>query len=139
MLQGEMIGLQDLNDFYRGKIIQHLIAQEFISTKEDPGYKPHFWVREEKNSNAEVDLIYQYGKYIIPVEVKSGKQGSLRSLHQFIERTSHPFAIRFYQGVFRIEKAITPGGKPYILMNLPYYLGTQISGYAAYLIENHSG
>ena len=138
MLQGEMLGIKDLNNFYRGKIIQHLVAQEVISTQDDPYYKPHFWVREEKNSNAEVDLIYQYGKYIVPIEVKSGKQGTLRSLHQFIERTSHQYAIRFYQGVFSIEKAITPGGKPYLLMNLPYYLGTQISRYTAYLVENNT-
>ena len=138
MLQGEMIGIKDLNDFYRGKIIQHLIAQELISIQDDSGYKPHFWVREEKNSNAEVDMIYQYGRYIIPVEVKSGKQGSLKSLHQFIERSVHPYAIRFYQGEFRIDKAKTPNGKPYLLMNLPYYLGTQIHSYLGYLIENHT-
>ena len=138
MLQGEMIGIKDLNDFYRGKIIQHLISQEFISTQDDSGYKPHFWVREEKNSNAEVDLIYQYGRYIIPVEVKSGKQGSLKSLHQFVERSIHPYAARFYQGEFSIDNAKTPNGKPYKLMNLPYYLGTQIHSYIAYLIENHT-
>jgi predicted AAA+ superfamily ATPase len=136
MLQGEMIGIKDLNDFYRGKIIQHLIAQEFISIQDDSGYKPHFWVREEKNSNAEVDLIYQYRQYVIPVEVKSGKQGSLKSLHQFVERSNHPFAVRFYQGEFSIKNAKTPQGIPYLLMNLPYYLGTQIHSYIAYLIEN---
>ncbi len=138
MLQGEMIGITDLNDFYRGKIVQHLIAQELISIQDDSNYKPHFWVREEKQSNAEVDMIYQFGKHIIPIEVKSGKQGSLRSLHQFIERTSHPYAVRFYQGEFRIEETITPNGKSYLLMNLPYYLGTQIHNYIAYLIENNS-
>lgn len=137
MLQGEMIGINDLNDFYRGKIIQHLIGQELISIQDDTGYRPHFWIREEKNSNAEVDYVYQYRKHVIPAEVKSGKQGSLRSLHQFIERTRHPYAVRFYQGEFRIEKAKTPGGKPYILMNLPYYLGTQINKYVAYLVENN--
>ena len=137
MLQGEMIGIKDLNDFYRGKIIQHLMAQELISIQDDSGYKPHFWVREEKNSNAEVDMIYQYGRYIIPVEVKSGKQGSLKSLHQFIERSVHPYAIRFYPGEFRIDKAKTPSSKPYLLMNLPYYLGTQIHSYLGYLIGNH--
>jgi hypothetical protein len=68
--------------------------------------------------------------------VKSGKQGSLKSLHQFIERTSHQYAVRFYQGEFSIEKAKTPGGKPYLLMNLPYYLGTQIHEYVAYLVGN---
>ena len=138
MLQGEMIGIKDLNNFYRGKIIQHLIAQEFISIQDDSSYKPHFWVREEKNSNAEVDMIYQYGRHIIPVEVKSGKQGSLKSLHQFVERSIHPYAVRFYQGEFSIDNAKTPNGKPYILMNLPYYLGTQIHSYISYLIENHT-
>ena len=106
--------------------------------QDDSNYKPHFWVREEKQSNAEVDMIFQFGKYIIPIEVKSGKQGSLRSLHQFVERTNHPYAVRFYQGEFSIEETITPNGKSYLLMNLPYYLGTRIHDYAAYLIENHS-
>ncbi|MFC2116072.1 ATP-binding protein [Bacteroidota bacterium] len=138
MFQSDMIGIKDLNDFYRGKIVQHLIAQEFISLQDASGYKPHFWVREEKNSNAEVDLVYQYGQYIIPVEVKSGKQGSLKSLHQFIERSEHPYAARFYKGEFSIDNAKTPNGKPYILMNLPYYLGTQIHSYIGYLIENHT-
>ena len=137
MMQGEMIGIKDLNNFFRGRIIQHLIAQEFISIQDDSGYRPHFWVREEKNSNSEVDLIYQYGRYIIPVEVKSGKQGSLKSLHQFVERSRLPYAVRFYQGEFRIEHAKTPYGKPYLLMNLPYYLGTQIHPYLTYFIENN--
>jgi hypothetical protein len=138
MLQGEMIGMSDLSDFYRGKIVQHLVAQELISIHDDSNYKPHFWVREEKQSNAEVDMIFQSGKYIIPIEVKSGKQGSLRSLHQFVERTNHPYAVRFYQGEYRIEETVTPNGKPYLLMNLPYYLGTRIHDYTAYLIENYS-
>ena len=137
LLQGEMIGIRDLNDFYRGKIIQHLVAQELISLHDDSMYKPHFWVREEKDSSAEVDMVYQLGKYIIPIEVKSGKQGSLKSLHQFVERSVHPYAVRFYQGGFRIEKAKTPYGKPYLLMNLPYYLGTQIQANIAYMIEKH--
>jgi hypothetical protein len=137
MLQGEMIGMSDLNDFYRGKIVQHLVAQELISIQDDSNYKPHFWVREEKQSNAEVDMIFQSGKYIIPIEVKSGKQGSLRSLHQFVERTNHPYAVRFYQGEFSIEETVTPNGKSYLLMNLPYYLGTRIHDYTAYLIENY--
>lgn len=134
-LQSEMILLKDLNDFHRGKIIQHLVAQELISIHEDLPYKPHFWVREEKDSNSEVNIVFQYGKYIIPIEIKSGKQGTLRSLHQFIDRTSHPFAIRMYAGDFTIDEAKTPAGKPYFLMNLPYYLVTQLPQYIAYFIE----
>jgi len=96
LLQGDMIGIDDLNSFYKGKIIQHLVCQELISIHDESGFRPHFWVREEKNSNAEVDLVFQYNQYVVPIEICS------------------------------IEKAKTPNGKPYLLMNLPYYLGTQI-------------
>ena len=137
LLQGDMIGLKDLSDFFKGRIIQHLVSQEIASLKNDSDYRPHFWVREEKEGNAEVDLVYQYGQYVIPIEIKSGKQGTLKSLHQFVERTNHPYAVRFYGGEFRIEKTNTPGGIPYLLMNMPYYLGTKIGEYLDYFINNH--
>ncbi|NJO91492.1 MAG: DUF4143 domain-containing protein [Chloroflexia bacterium] len=130
--------LKDLNDLYRGRIIEHLVYQELISLHNETSYKPHFWVRESKSSNSEIDLVYRYGKYIIPIEIKSGKQGKLKSLHQFIERTNHPYAVRLYAGEFKIEEAITPGGVSYLLMNLPYYLGTQIPEYIDYFVKGYS-
>ncbi|MCX2492457.1 hypothetical protein OQX63_03180 [Pedobacter sp. PF22-3] len=81
----------------------------------------------------EVDLIYAYKKIVIPIEIKSGSTGSLRSLHQFIDIPAHPFAIRVYGGEFKLEKTITPSGKSYLLLNLPYYLGTRIAEYAEWL------
>ena len=135
LLQGEMILLKDLNDFHRGKIIQHLVSQELISIHDEMPYKPHFWVREEKDSNSEVDIVYQFRKYIFPIEIKSGKQGTLRSLHQFVERTNHSYAVRLFAGEFSIEEAKTPGGKPYYLMNLPYYLASKLPEYLAYFLN----
>lgn len=138
LVQGDMIGLKDLSNFHRGKIISHLLYQELISIHEDFSFKPHFWVREEKDSNSEVDLVYHYRQYIIPIEIKSGKQGKLRSLHQFIERTSHPYAVRISAAEFKVEEVKTPAGVPYLLMNMPYYLGTKIPEYIEYFVENHS-
>jgi len=138
MLQGEMLLLHELDDFYRGRIIQHLVYQEVISAHLQVEYKPNFWVRESNDSNAEVDLIYRSGKYIIPIEIKSGKTGTLRSLHQFVDRAKHPYAIRIYSGKFNVENAITPAGKPYLLMNLPYYLGTKLPEYINWFTDNHS-
>jgi predicted AAA+ superfamily ATPase len=132
-----MIGVRDLNDFHKGKIIQHLVYQEMISIHEDLDYIPQFWVREEKDSSSEVDLVYRHGKFIIPIEIKSGKQGKLRSLHQFVERTNHPYAIRMFANEFIVENVRTPAGKSYILMNLPYYLTTRLPMYVNYLIENY--
>jgi predicted AAA+ superfamily ATPase len=134
-LQGRMIGLSDLCDFERGKIIQHLVTQELIAVHDEFNYKPNFWVRENKDSNSEVDLLYHFEDKIIPIEIKSGKQGTLRSLHQFVERSNHPYAIRMYAGKFSIENHITPGGKPYKLMNLPYFLVSKIEAYLHLLCQ----
>jgi predicted AAA+ superfamily ATPase len=133
-IQGEMIGLNDMSDFQRGKIIQHLVVQEVLSLSEY-SVMPHFWVKESKDSNAEVDLVYPFRNYLIPIEIKSGKTGSLRSLHEFVNKSEHSFAVRMYAGAFNIEEAITPQGKAFWLMNLPYYLGTKLPEYLAYFLN----
>lgn len=55
----------------------------------------YFWHREAKNSNAEVDYVAQKKDQIIPVEVKSGKKGSMQSLHLFMQEKQSPFGVRF--------------------------------------------
>ena len=132
-----MLVLDDLSSAYKGAVIPHLFTQELISIERISSHKPNFWVREKKQSDAEVDLIYAYEKIVIPIEIKSGSTGSLRSLHQFIDTSEHPFAIRIYGGEFRLEKTITPAGKRYLLLNLPYYLGTRIAEYASWLTEQN--
>ncbi len=135
-VQAELIGIEDLNAFHVGKIIQHLTTQELMAQYKSPLYKPMFWVRENANSNAEVDLVLPMGKYLVPIEVKSGKQGRLRSLHEFMDRAGHPFAIRLLANRFSVEEAKTPGGTPYHLMNLPYYLASKLPKYAKWMVEN---
>ncbi|MCF8297971.1 MAG: AAA family ATPase [Saprospiraceae bacterium] len=137
-LQSQMIGLQDLSSTYKGAIIPHLITQELISLNTMSSKNPHFWVREKKQSSSEVDLVLQYENKVIPVEIKSGSTGSLKSLHQFVEIANHPYAVRIYQGEFKIEKTKTPSGIPYLLMNLPYYLGTKIPEYLDYFVKNNN-
>lgn len=134
-LQGTIIGIADLSDFERGRIIQHGVYQELIAQFEDIEFKPTFWVRESSSANAELDIVLSYKGMLIPVEIKSGKQGRLRSMHQFIERTQAPFAIRFYAGDFSIESAVTPSGVPYQLMNIPYYLVTKLGDYIDYFFK----
>ncbi|MEA1875250.1 MAG: AAA family ATPase [Bacteroidota bacterium] len=137
-LQREMIGIKDLNGFYKGKIIQQLVSQQLISLQHDPSYRPHFWVREKKESSAEVDLVYHYEQYVIPIEIKSGEQGRLRSLHQFIDRCPHHYGIRLLANYFSVENVKTISGKEYWLMNLPYYLATRIPEYIKWFVTNHS-
>jgi predicted AAA+ superfamily ATPase len=136
-IQADMIGIDDLNAFHSGKIIQHLATQEAMAQYRSPLYKPMFWVRENANSNAEVDMVLPMGKYLIPVEVKSGKQGRLRSLHEFMDRADHPFAIRLLANRFSVEEAKTPGGTPYYLVNLPYYLAAKLKEYGEWMVGEY--
>ena len=134
-IQAELIGLKDFSDLYRGKIIQHIVSQQLQAIHTELHYKPAFWVRENNNANAEIDLIFAYQKHIFPVEIKSGKQGKLRSLHQFIEQSEFPFGIRMCGNSFSIEQATTASGNSYTLMNLPYYLAGKLPEYVAYLMR----
>jgi hypothetical protein len=96
------------------------------------------WVREKKTSNAEVDYVFPFEGKLIPVEVKSGKEGTLKSLHLFMDEASHQFAVRFYSGELKITEAQTTSGKIYQLLNLPYYLGTQLEKYLNWFINSRS-
>lgn len=136
-IQGEMLAMDDLSTAYRGAIIPHLLTQELISLNTFKSMKPNFWVREKKQSSAEVDLVIPFEKLVIPVEIKSGKVGKLKSLHQFIEASEHPYAVRVFGGKYSIENHTTQSGKPYLLMNLPYYLGTKIHEYIAHFVNSH--
>ncbi|HMQ64393.1 MAG TPA: AAA family ATPase [Flavilitoribacter sp.] len=136
-IQMDLLGIQDLNQVFRGKIIQHLVTQQVISTHFLPSYKPMFWVREKSDAQAEVDLAYPYRSMLIPVEVKSGKEGKLRSLHQFMDRAPHHFAVRFHANMFSVEKVATPAGKMFYLMNLPYFLSTRLEPYLDWFIQQY--
>lgn len=137
-IQAQLLGMEDLSNSFKGAIIPHLITQEMISLNTIMNKKPNFWVRDRNQSSSEVDLVYPYNNKVIPIEIKSGAKGTLRSLHQFMERANHPYAIRIYGGKFNIEESKTTDGTPFLLMNMPYYLGTQLPQYIEYFVKNHT-
>lgn len=137
-IQAKLIGVKDLNDFYRGRVIQHMVTQELQAQYSQPSFKPAFWTRENPNSNAEVDLVYVYNDRVVPVEIKSGKPGTMRSLHEYIERVEHKMAVRMSAAEFSVETVQTPKGTPFTLINLPYYLTCRLSAYLDYSLGNSS-
>lgn len=138
-LQVEMLEITDLNSLHKGAIVPHIINQEILSLNalSNKNTTP-FWVREKKQANAEVDILLQYKQLAIPIEIKSGSSGSLKSLHQFVEASTHPYAVQLYSGEFNIREEKTPKGKKYFLMSLPYYLGTKIFSYLEYFTTEWS-
>jgi len=132
-IQAEVLNTPDLDKIHQGRIIEHLVGQELLATQFNVRSGLNFWVREKKTSMAEVDYVYPFESQLIPIEVKSGKEGTLRSLHQFMDQTSHDMALRFYAGQLALTQATTPSGKPYRLLSLPYYLVSQTEQYISWL------
>jgi len=54
----------------------------------------YYWQREENNSRAEVDYVIQQNETIVPIEVKSGKQGKMQSLYLFMKEKQSKFGVR---------------------------------------------
>ena len=125
-LQRGMIGSKDLSDLYKGRVIEHVVGQEILTTIESSIKGLNFWTKDKKSSSAEVDYILNINSNLIPVEVKSGAIGHLKSLHQFMDQTDHDLAVRLYAGKVKLDYVETPSGKKFRLLNLPYFLGSKI-------------
>lgn len=72
----------DLLGIFRGGLAKQFVGQEIIAGSAAQIY---YWSREAKGSNAETDYLIEKEGEVIPVEVKSGKGGSLRSLHLLLD------------------------------------------------------
>lgn len=134
-LHKEYLTIHDLDLIYKGSLVQQIVAQEikaqsYLTNKSQP-----FWVREEKGTTSEVDMLYAYKTKLIPIEIKAGATGTLRSLHEFMDRVDHSYAIRLYGGELRIDEVTTRGNKKFQLLNLPYFLSGWIEYYLDWFVK----
>lgn len=81
----------------QGEIVESFVGQEILAysyaLRKNSMY---YWQKETRTGQAEVDYIVQTKNKIIPIEVKSGKTGTLKSLKEYL--ITHPnteYAIRF--------------------------------------------
>lgn len=130
-IQREVFTSNDLNNLYKGRIAEHIVAQELIVSSDNYLQPLLFWVREKNNSNAEVDFLLSTSYGMIPIEVKSGATGHLKSLLLYVEESKTSLAIRLYAGEYRKEELETPNGQKFTLLNLPYCLAGKLQEYVA--------
>lgn len=122
-IQTEYLRNDSLLDVWKGHAAEQIVAQE-LRVVLDRNYRneQYFWVRDKKGSNAEVDFVWQYKSAILPIEVKSGTNSHLRSIHSFMSQPDAPdIAIRIWPGEFIVDEIVSPTGHPFRLVNLPFY------------------
>lgn len=89
---------KDLMQINNGAIAEQFVGQEILAySNPNIENKLYFWCREEKSSMAEIDFVVNYNSNIIPVEVKAGTTGTLKSLQLFIKEKKPKIAVRFWQ------------------------------------------
>lgn len=91
----------------------------------------YYYIRDRKGSEAEIDYLIQYDTRIIPIEVKSGATGSLKSLHQFMAERNLKTAIRINSekpttADLNIKTSIGNRVK-YSLISISFYLTEEIN------------
>ncbi len=110
----------------KGAVAEQFVGQQLryaLATHGDP--ELFYWQRTG-GRQGELDYLISSGNRIVPVEVKSGTGGSMKSLHQFMSDKKLNTALRFdINNLSRTElKVKTTKGDPvqYTLLSSPVYL-----------------
>ena len=97
----------DISRVNDGAIAELFSGLEFIAYqnyRERP--ELYYWHREAKSSNAEVDYVTAIGNKVVPVEVKSGSSGTMKSLRLFMESKNSDLAIKISNFNFSLFEKI---------------------------------
>ena len=97
----------DITPINKGALAELLVGLEFMAYS-DPYQKAklHYWQREKRGSQSEVDYVISLFNQIIPVEVKSGSHGRLYSLHRFIEEKKAKYGIKISKNTYTSLKKV---------------------------------
>lgn len=120
-IQTDVFSTKDIQDVWRGRIAEHIAGQEIMCLDNSILAERYFWRRDKAGSDAEVDFIYPFKGKVIPIEVKTGHNSKLKSLHLFMNDALHNVAVRVWSEKLSVDMVKTPSGKEFRLINLPFY------------------
>jgi uncharacterized protein len=112
-----------------GTLAEQFVGQELLGLhqgKQAP--ELYYWLREGKSNNAELDFVLAANGSLIPVEVKAGKSGTLKSLQQFIVHKKVSRAVRFDLNLPSTQHLMVEGVSCELL-SLPLYLAGRLEDF----------
>ncbi len=91
----EIILSREFSVINKGNMAEMLVGLEWIKYH-SPYQKTelYYWHRESKNSNAEIDYLFTKDGVIVPVEIKAGTKGAMRSMYIFMNEKNLDYGIR---------------------------------------------
>jgi hypothetical protein len=114
-----------------GQLAEQFVGQELRACRPFDQEPALFtWVREAKNSNAELDYVVQVGGRIVPVDVKAGAPGTLRSLHVMVGEKGLDVAVRVGPGPLQLieatASAVVGARRSFRLLSVPFAMVSEI-------------
>jgi len=117
-LDAEIMMQDDILLVNRGAVAEQFVAQELIAYADPYEEKElFFWTREKHGSSSEVDFVINIDSQIVPIEVKAGKTGQLKSLHWFLDKKPSKIGIKISQ------KPLGFDGK---ILSIPLYMISEL-------------
>ncbi|MBN2479123.1 MAG: ATP-binding protein [Parachlamydiales bacterium] len=114
----ELLFKEDLSLINDGALAEQFVGQELLACMGiDEMNELYAWQRQEKSSSAEIDFLISIGSKIVPIEVKAGSIGSLRSLKIFLNEKKSSLGLRISEAMFSINHQIA---------SIPFYLIEEI-------------
>lgn len=123
--------IHDINLINKGAVSEQVVGQllrTIIPNYVNPSL--YYWQRDKKGASAEIDYVIPHETDILPIEVKSGATGSLKSLHLFMQLKQLKQALRINSDLPSVAEVHThlSADTPiqYRLCSIPFYLLGQI-------------
>jgi hypothetical protein len=127
----QLHSISELTLVNRGSVAEQFVGQQLRILP--PPFSPpclNYWQRVEKGSNAEIDYVIQHKNIIVPIEVKAGSTGTLKSLHEFMKCKGSNLAVRInsdYPSLGPVRVKHSEGCMvEYTLLSIPFYLLGQL-------------
>ena len=121
--------VDDISQINSGCLAEQFVGQELLAYMNSRRENTiHFWQREKKSSSAEVDYVISHGEYIVPIEVKAGKTGRLKSMRIFMREKKSPFGVRISSAPLQFENNI---------LSIPFYLIEHLPRFIEEVLRQH--
>lgn len=104
----------DITLINNGALAEQFVGQELLAYQdyyEEPLI--HFWERDALNAQAEIDYMVSFDNKIIPIEVKAGTTGRLKSLQIVMKEKNLPLGLRISE---------TPLSRNQQILSVPFYM-----------------
>lgn len=128
----ELKNMDGVVGYHSGKLFEQMVGKALLSLRQSYEDRDlYYWIREKKNSSAEVDYVFTHSQRILPLEAKAGKSGKLKSLHYFASEKKSQLAVQVNTNTLSLHitkiKLADEKESAFQLLSIPIYLVESLS------------